>query len=78
MREALTSGALCSWTGTVAITHTALDADAGVAVGALVRDADAVLGGSDCPKPHAVATVSPATQVTRDANRIMRLTSALE
>src|SRR2546428_7748440 len=74
-REALRSGALCSWTGTVAITHTDPAVDAGVAFGELVRAEVAVLLGEDCPKPQAVPADSPSRQVTTGAKRIIRLTS---
>src|SRR5438105_15575189 len=56
-RGELASGALCSWTGTVAITHTDPAADEGLDAGALARADDAedpVVLGEDCPKPHAV------------------------
>jgi len=77
----LRSGALCSWTGTVAITHTAPTPAEGLAEGPAVRawaEGETALLGEDWPKPHALPAARPTRQVTIGAKRIMPLTSALE
>src|SRR5438105_8690715 len=84
-RGELRSGALCIWTGTVAITQTAPTPAEGLTVGRGVRAwavGEAPLLGDDCPNPQALPTARPTARPTRQVatgtNRIIRLTSALE
>jgi hypothetical protein len=63
------------------MTHTEPAAEEGLARGVAVRVGDvddAALLGEDCPKPHAVPAARPTRQAAIGANRIIRLTSALE
>jgi hypothetical protein len=77
----LRSGALCSWTGTVATTHTAPEVVEGLAVGAAVRAGEVAVAppfGEDPGRPQAVPAARPTTQMAIGTPRIIRLTSALE